>query len=59
MELRLEKGRPASEAGRLEKEIKAYDFLDRLGISFERIDHEPLYTMEACDAVAGILNASI
>ncbi len=59
LELRLEKGRPVNEAGRLEKEIKAYNLLDRIGISFERIDHEPLYTMEACDVVAGILNASI
>lgn len=43
LELRLEKGRPVNEADRPEKEIKAYDFLDRLGISFERIEHEPVY----------------
>lgn len=39
------KGRPADETGRLKKEIKCYDFLDGLGIEYERIDHEPLNTM--------------
>ena len=44
----LEKGRPESIEGRLEKEIRCYDFLDSLNIAYERIDHEPAETMEAC-----------
>ncbi len=38
--LKLEKGRPADCAGRLEKEVRTYDFLDKLNIEYERIDHE-------------------
>ena len=32
-------GRPADETGRLPKEIRAYDLLDRLSIPFVRVDH--------------------
>lgn len=35
------KGRPESNEGRLDKEIRVYDFLDGLGIEYERIDHGP------------------
>ena len=31
--LKLEKGRPADCAGRLEKEVRTYDFLDKLNMS--------------------------
>lgn len=41
MEMELRKGRPEEEAGRLEKEIRVYDFLDGLGIEYDRIDHAP------------------
>ena len=41
----VEKGRPADISGRLEKEIKSYDFLDTLGISYDRVDHEAAFTM--------------
>ena len=43
-------GRPADCAGRLEKEIRTYDFLDKLQIPYVRIDHEAAMTMEACEA---------
>ena len=46
--MELLQGRPADISGRLEKEIRVYDFLDRLCISYERVDHEPAMTMEAC-----------
>ena len=52
-------GRPESCAGRLEKEIRVYDLLDKLGISYQRIDHEAANTMEACAAVDAALNATI
>ncbi len=47
----LEQGRPLNCTDRMEKEIKTYDFLDALGVSYQRVDHEPAMTMEACLAV--------
>ena len=55
----LQKGRPADTAGRLEKEIRTYDLLDRLGVEYERIDHEPAMTMEDCKEVDQLLEAVI
>ena len=57
--LTLYEGRPADPTGRMEKEIRCYDFLDRLGISYQRIDHEAAMTMEACAAVDEALDATI
>lgn len=51
----LEKGRPADANKRLEKERRVYDLLDRLGISYERVDHEAAMTMAACDAIDQVL----
>lgn len=48
--MELMRGRPVDEAGRLEKEIRVYDFLDSLGIEYGRVDHEAAMTMEACEA---------
>ena len=49
--MRLVKGRPESANGRLEKEKRTYDLLEALNISFERIDHEAVFTMEACEEI--------
>lgn len=57
--LKLEKGRPNDTTNRLEKEIRTYDFLDQLGVAYERIDHEALMTMEACAQVDEALQATI
>lgn len=46
--MELYNGRPADCAGRLEKEIKVYDFLDKLGIKYCRVDHSVAGKMEAC-----------
>ncbi|MCQ2413678.1 MAG: prolyl-tRNA synthetase associated domain-containing protein [Clostridia bacterium] len=54
--LTLEKGRPASTDGRQEKEIAVYDFLDKLSVSYERVDHEPAFTMEACEEIDALLS---
>lgn len=56
MELKLEKGRPVDITGRLDKEIRTYELLDKLGIEYERVDHEAAETMEACAAVDEILS---
>ena len=52
-------GRPATNEGRLEKEIRCYDLLDRLGVEFQRIDHEAAMTMEACVEIDKVLDATI
>ena len=57
--MELLNGRPSDPSGRLEKEIRVYDFLDSLGISYQRVDHEALMTIEACRDMDQILNAAI
>ena len=57
--MELHEGRPADITGRLEKEIRTYDLLDRLGVEYERIDHEPAMTMEDCKEVDQLLEAVI
>ena len=57
--MELVNGRPESCEGRLEKEIRVYDLLDSLDISYQRIDHEETMTMEACAAVDAVLEATI
>ncbi len=54
----LYNGRPENTDGRLEREVRTYDFLDATGIEYLRTDHEPVNNMEACneiDAVLGVL----
>ena len=49
--MELQKGRPENTDNRLNKEIRVYDFLDKLGIQYQRIDHEAAMTMEACEEI--------
>ena len=53
----LEKGSPKNIEERLPKEARAYAFLDSLGIEYDRVDHEPAMTMEACEEVDKALGA--
>jgi len=56
--MELYNGRPENYEGRLAREIRTYDFLDSLGIAYQRTDHEPANNMVACneiDAVLGVL----
>lgn len=57
--MELQKGRPQNTDGRLEKEIRVYDLLDRLGIEYERVDHPHADTMEVCKEIDEVLNADI
>ena len=57
--MELVTGRPEDCTGRLEKEIRCYDLLDKLGVSYQRIDHEAAMTMEACEAIDKVLDATI
>ncbi|MBE6589635.1 MAG: prolyl-tRNA synthetase associated domain-containing protein [Ruminococcaceae bacterium] len=55
----LEKGRPANTEVRAEREVRTYDFLDALEITYERIDHEAANTMEVCAEIDRVLGAVI
>lgn len=57
--LLLKNGRPENVSGRLEKEIKCYDFLDSLGIEYQRVDHDAADTMEICEEIDKSLGAVI
>ena len=56
--MELVKGRPATNEGRLDKEIRCYDLLDQLGVAYQRIDHEAAMTMEACAEIDKVLVAT-
>lgn len=55
MILQLQQGRPADIEKRIEKEIRVYDLLDSLAISYERVDHDAADTMEACAEIDKVL----
>ena len=50
---------PTDTQCRLDKEIRVYDFLDSLGVTYQRIDHEAAMTMEACEEIDRTLEATI
>ena len=54
-------GSPTDMSGRSDREIRAYAFLDRLGVSFDRTDHpdQPATSMEVCATVDAILGVHI
>ncbi len=57
--MKLVQGRPEDCSCRLSKEVRVYDLLDKLSISYQRIDHDAAMTMEACAAVDEVLEATI
>ena len=57
--MELMNGRPENCEGRLEKEIRCYDLLDSLGVTYQRIDHDPAATMEICAEIDKTLEATI
>lgn len=59
MGLTLYKGRPENMEGRMEKEIRVYDLLDKLGMEYDRLDHEPVMTMEGCRDMDQVLGVDI
>ena len=52
-------GRPENTEGRFPREIRTYDFLDRLGILYQRTDHERADNMEACNVIDAVLGVTI
>lgn len=61
MELMLYKGRPHNCTGRLEKEVRTYDLLDKLGMEYWRTDHAFMKadTMEDCKVIDDCLGATV
>ena len=57
--MELVKGRPESNEGRLDKEIRTYDLLDSLGVEYWRVDHEEATNMEVCEEIDRVLGAQI
>lgn len=60
--LTIYKGRPENTGDREAREVRVYDFLDALGVEYERVDHEPAMTMEVCaqiDEAFGRLPGSV
>lgn len=57
--MELVNGRPDNCHQRLAKEVRVYDLLDKLGISYQRVDHEAAMTMEDCAEVDKVLDATI
>ena len=61
MSYKLEKGSPLNTEGRLDKEIRCYRLLDRLGIEYYRCDHPDANanTMEDCLEIDAVLEALV
>ena len=57
--MKLLHGRPENRGERPAKELRVYDLLDKLKISYQRIDHEAAMTMEACAAIDKALEATM
>ncbi len=57
--MELRNGRPLDAENRPQKELRCYDLLDALGISYQRVDHEAAMTMEACVAIDQVLDAAM
>ena len=59
--MELYHGSPADLSGRHDREKRVYEFLDELGVEFDRTDHPdtPATTMEVCAEVDAVLNVRI
>ena len=49
--MKLQKGRPENTDNHQNKKKHVKDILDKLGIQYQRIDHEAAMTMEACEEI--------
>ena len=57
--LEIFRGKPADTEGRLERELRTYEFLDSLSIEYDRADHEAAYNMKACDEIDAALGVTM
>jgi len=58
-EMKLYTGRPASMEGRLPREIRTYDYLDGLGVSYFSMDHAAANNMKACEEIDEALGVDL
>ena len=54
--MQIFQGRPQDMCGRTPAEVSVYNFLDKLNISYERIDHAPAQTAEVCVEITEALS---
>ena len=60
MEITRYRGRPdCTGVERSEAELAVYDFLDRLGVSYETLCHPAAYTMEECERVREAIGSPV
>lgn len=57
--MELIKGRPDNLVGRTEEELHSYDFIEKAGMEYYSIDHEPAYTIEVCEPIEKVMNTKI
>ena len=59
--MELFNGRPSDVSGRTETEVRVYDFLDDLSVSYGRLDHAPAFGSETelCHEIEDSLGAKI
>ncbi len=57
--MQIYSGRPENSEGRLKRELDTYDLLDKLGIMYQRTDHEPATTMAVCNVIDAALDVLI
>ena len=57
--MELQNGRPAGADRRQPREARVYDYLDGLGIEYQRVDHAPAQTMEDCKAIDEVLGTAM
>ena len=55
----LKNGRPENFESRLPKEQRCYELLERLGIEYQRVDHDFADTIELCHEIEKTLGANI
>lgn len=58
IETKIYKEKP-NDGNRLHKEMATYDLLEKLGIKYHRLDHEPTASIEDCNQVDSILGIEI
>ena len=55
----LQRGRPENFSERMPKEQRCYELLDKLGIEYDRVDHDYADTIEMCHEVEKTLGTDI
>lgn len=55
----VERGRPRDGRGRQEREMRVYDFLDDLGVEYDRLDHEPAVGADVVQSITEALAPAV